>query len=150
MNILIYFIYISISILLAYNFLTTVFFCFKKELLIHHKNIQAAQKLLLVAQLFALIMYLYKIENSSPEIFLACWIWGFLTSRLFLYRKRQMHELLGLGILLAITIVLFFKQEEIIHLVTQQELKAIKVEIAITYLLSGLFLGTLFWPKSKS
>lgn len=151
MNILMYFIYTSIGILLVYNFLTTLLFCFKKELLSNHKSIHIVQQVLLAIQLFALIIYLYKAENYTSELFLICWIWGFLTSHLFIQRKKRwIHELLGLGILLAITIVLFFKQEEIIQTITSQELKTISVEVAIIYIISGLFLGAILWSKSKS
>ncbi len=131
--------------------MTTILFCFEKKLEATHKYIQTVQQLTLVVLLFAMMLYFCKSESIPTEFYLVLWIWGFMTSHLFLtLKKRLIHPLLGLGILLAITIVLFFKQEEIIETLKQKELTTIGIEIAIVYLILGLLLGIIFWPKTKT
>ncbi len=150
MHTLMYFIYTSVIILLIYNFITTIFFNHKNQFLVTSKSFHTAQQITLVVIFFAMILYLCKVSIIPTKFYTIPWIWGFLASHLFLYRKRQIHELLGMGILLAITIVLFFKQEDIIQAITQQELKIISIEITIVYIMLGLLFGAVFWPKSKS
>jgi len=148
MDFIIYFLYSTITILLVYNFLTTILFCFKKKLLSTHQNIVLTQKIFLVVIFFVMIAYYCKAEKIPTEMYLISWTWGFLTSHLFITRKKRwIHELLGLGILLAITIVLFFKQEEIIQVVTRKKIETIGIEITSIYLMLGLVLGAIFWPR---
>lgn len=140
----------SICIILLYNFLTTVLFCFQKELLVEKKKIHIGQKILLIFTFIAFGIYLFIVKTIPENMFVLPWIWGFLASHLFIVRKnRWLNELLGLGILLAITIILFFKQTEIIQTVFDVEMNSMKYEIAGVYLSLGFTLGTLFWAKSS-
>lgn len=151
MHTLMYFIYTSVIILLIYNFTTTIFFNHKNQLLATYKSFHRAQQMTLAVIFFAMILYLCKASSIPTKFYTIPWIWGFLTSHLFTYRKKRwIHELLGLGILLAITIVLYFKQEDIIQTITLQKLKAISIEIVVVYIMLGLLFGAVFWPKSKS
>ncbi|QHI39116.1 hypothetical protein IMCC3317_45170 [Kordia antarctica] len=139
----------SICIVLLYNFLTTVLFCFQKELLFEKKKIQIGQKILLILTLIAFGIYLFTAKTIPTDLFILPWIWGFLASHLFIVRKnRWLNELLGLGMLLAITIILFFKQTEIIQTVFDVEMYRIKYEIVGAYVSLGFVLGALFWTKS--
>lgn len=148
MNFIVYFVSISIGMLLVYNFLTTVLFCFQKELLTKNKSIHTIQKVLLLIILLFMFVYVLNTKKSAPELYVIPWIWGFLTSHLFIIRKKRwLNELFGLGILLAITIVLFFKQHDIIHLFTAKEPQHVAVEVYVIYMCLGILLGTIFWPR---
>ncbi|WP_298424413.1 hypothetical protein [uncultured Kordia sp.] len=150
MNTLMYFVYIFTIILLVYSFIATILFSFEKKLLTTNIHIQTIQKWSLVVILFALMLFFCKSKTIPAKFYITPWIWGFLTSHLFIYRKKPwIHELLGLGILVAITIVLFFKQEEIIKVVTKHSLETVSIEIAVIYITAGLLFGVVFWPKIK-
>ncbi|MBC8753846.1 hypothetical protein H2O64_04140 [Kordia sp. YSTF-M3] len=141
-----YFLSITISLLLLYNFLTTVLFCFQKELLTENKSVRIFQRLLLVIILLAMFVYVFNTENipsELTELYVLPWIWGFLASHIFIIRKKRwFNELLGLGVLLAITIVIFFKQEDLI-----QEKNS---SVYFLYLILGVLLGGVFWPTVKN
>ena len=148
-NALTYFLTISVCLLLLYNFLATVLFSFKKELLLEKKKVLLGQKMLLTVIFIVFIIYLITAKNIPTDLFVLPWIWGFLTGHIVIARKnRWLNELLGLGVLLAITIVLFFKQTEIIQTVFNAEMNSIKYEIFVVYLISGFILGRLFWSRS--
>ncbi len=141
-NVLEYFLSATICLLLTYNFLTTVLFCFQKELLTEKKSIRTFQRLLIVIVLIAMFVYIFNTENIPPELYVLPWIWGFLASHVFIIRKKRwLNELLGLGILLAITIVLFFKQADLIH--------DMNSKVFFIYLVFGVLLGAIFWPRVK-
>jgi hypothetical protein len=150
MSFIAYFLSISISLLLVYNFLTTVLFCFQKELLTENKRIRMFQQFLLGIILILMFAYVLNTKNISAELYVIPWIWGFLASHLFIIRKKRwLNELLGLGVLLAISIVIFFKQSEIIHFFTKQEPQPVVYEVYLGYLSLGVFLGAIFWPRVR-
>ncbi|WP_146169760.1 hypothetical protein [Kordia periserrulae] len=79
------------------------------------------------------------------------WIWGFLAGHVYItQKKRWLHELLGFGLLIAITIILFFKQTEIIQFITQQDITNIITEIHLVYVVAGFVLGMLLWARTSS
>lgn len=138
-----YFLSISISVLLLYNFLTTLLFCFQKELWKAKKSVRVVQKLLLIIIFIVMIIYAINIKTIPPKMFVIPWIWGFLASHIFIIRKKRwLNELLGLGILLAITIVIFFKQADFIEDTNSN--------VYFLYLILGVVLGAIFWPRVKN
>jgi len=148
MNFIVYFLSISIGMLLVYNFLTTVLFCFQKELLTENKSIRLFQQLLLIIILILMFVYVLNAKKILTALNIIPWIWGFLASHLFMIRKKRwINELFGLGVLLAITIVLFFKQSDVIHFFTTQEPQHVAVEVYVIYISLGIFLGHIFWAR---
>ncbi|MEM6686992.1 MAG: hypothetical protein AAF617_14520 [Bacteroidota bacterium] len=144
-----YFLSVTIYTLLAYNFLTTVLFCWKKQLLSGNSNVRKLQQYVLVLMLICMIAYYKMTVVAAHNLSILPWIWGFLSGHLFsTLEKRWLNELFGLGILLAITIVLFFKQIEIIQLCTTLEITAIATTVYFIYMSAGFMLGSLLWSNT--
>ena len=140
---------IIVYLLLTYNFLATVLFSFKKELLIEKKTVQKLQQFLVWIAFIGMIVYAYLFDFKMPQLSIIPWVWGFLLGHLYSnFQKNWFNELLGLGVLLAITIVLFFKQTDIISTFTTQIADHI-LWIHIAYMSIGIFLGRLLWPRVK-
>jgi len=137
-----YFLSISISILLLYNFLTTLLFCFQKALWKAKKSVRVLQQLWLAIIFSVMMVYAINIESIPPKMFVIPWIWGFLASHVFIARKKRwLNELLGLGILLAITIVIYFKQADFVQQST--------TKLYVLYLILGVIFGVVFWPRVR-
>ncbi|AXG70505.1 hypothetical protein KORDIASMS9_02745 [Kordia sp. SMS9] len=146
-----YFLSITLYVILTYNFLKTVFFCFQKELLTENRNIRRFQQFLLVLLFICMMVYHKTAKTELEELSILPWIWGFLSGHLFVTRKKHwINELLGLGILLAITIVLFFKQTEIVQLFTEEAIANVLPTIYLVYMSLGFVLGVLLWSNSSS
>lgn len=96
-------------------------------------------------------MMMYHIKIETTELSILPWIWGFLAGHLFgSLKKRWINELLGLGFLLAITIILFFKQTEMLQLFTSREVSTIATTVYLLYLVVGFILGVFLWPHTAS
>ncbi|MEM6721774.1 MAG: hypothetical protein AAF611_20770 [Bacteroidota bacterium] len=96
-----------------------------------------------------MITYHQTATIQTDHLSILPWIWGFLSGHLFItLGKRWLNELFGLGILLAITIVLYFKQLEIIQLFTTLEITAIATTVYLIYMTAGFMLGSLLWSNS--
>ncbi|MGH1388465.1 hypothetical protein [Kordia sp.] len=148
-SILEYFIPITVYFLLTYNFLATILFCFKKELLTEKKNIRVFQQFLLIFIFICMIIYHNTATNTTPRLSITPWIWGFLSGHIFITpKKRWVNELLGLGTLLAITIVLFFKQTEIVQVFTTLDVAVITTTVYLVYICVGFVLGAFLWSNS--
>jgi hypothetical protein len=129
--------------------LATVLFSFKKELLIEKKTVQKLQQFLIWIAFIGMIVYAYLFDFKMTHLSIIPWVWGFLLGHLYSnLQKNWFNELLGLGVLLAITIVLFFKQTDIISTFTTQIADHI-LWIHIAYMSIGIFLGRLLWPRVK-
>ncbi|EDP95018.1 hypothetical protein KAOT1_01744 [Kordia algicida OT-1] len=145
------FLSVTIYTLLVYNFLATVLFCFKRELLTEKKRIHNFQQVSLVITFIGMLIYFGFTKVEATHIQLLPWIWGFLAAHIFSARKKRwINELLGLGILLAITIILFFKQTEIIQLFTEETITTIPALVYIIYGSVGFVLGGLLWQKTSN
>ncbi|WP_157559972.1 hypothetical protein U8527_08310 [Kordia algicida OT-1] len=98
-----------------------------------------------------MLIYFGFTKVEATHIQLLPWIWGFLAAHIFSARKKRwINELLGLGILLAITIILFFKQTEIIQLFTEETITTIPALVYIIYGSVGFVLGGLLWQKTSN
>lgn len=87
--------------------------------------------------------------KETAQLSIIPWVWGFLTGHIFSFQKKQyINELVGLGIVLAMTIVLFFKQTEIIELFTTTSIATMKITIYLLYMGIGFILGTFLWSNS--
>ncbi|WP_420572687.1 hypothetical protein [Kordia sp.] len=153
-NILEYFLLISTSILLLYNFVATVLFPLKKELFTTTRSLKKIQQVVLIMILIGMIVYLFYTKNTitaQSSMIIIPWIWGFLASHLFSVQNRNWFiELLGLSILSAITIVLFFKQQDINELFAQKSIFQTSSYLYIVYAGLGLLLGRLLWPGNEN
>lgn len=151
MNFLLLFLYISIIILLIYNLLITFNSFLKKEVSTRFQGIDIAQKILLSLIFIVIIVHFRKATTIPAQLFLTPWIWGFLTGHIFFKpKKRWLHEFFGLGILLAITIILFFKQENILQYLITKKLPNMHFVICCFYAVTGIVLGILFWGQSSN
>ncbi|WP_298518382.1 hypothetical protein [uncultured Kordia sp.] len=143
-----YFILIVVYALLSYDFLATI--GFKKPLGKEKKSVQRFQQVLLILILLCMILYYRSATITTVQLSIVPWIWGFLAGHIFIKtKKRWLNELLGLGILLAITIVLFFKQTEIIQSFTTTDIATITSTIYLLYINLGFLLGIFLWPSTS-
>lgn len=95
-----------------------------------------------------MLFYFGSTKIEATHVRLLPWIWGFLAAHIFLTRKKRwINELLGLGILLAISIILYFKQTEIIQLFTKETITTIPLIVYIIYICIGFVLGGILWAK---
>lgn len=148
-SVLEYFIPITVYLLLTYNFLATTLFCFKKELLTEKKSVRRFQHFLLTFIFICMIIYHNTTTVTTPQLSIIPWIWGFLSGHVFITpKKRWINELLGLGTLLAITIVLFFKQTEIVQVFTTLDVAVIATTVYLVYISVGFILGAFLWSNS--
>ena len=112
------------------EFIILIFLIFNYWLKFFHKpykNSIRFQQFVLVVILIGMIVYQRITTNAETSLSIIPWIWGFLAGHAFVtLKKRWINELLGLGILLAITIILFFKQTEIVQLFTENNSTKIK------------------------
>jgi uncharacterized membrane protein YagU involved in acid resistance len=124
---------------------------YKEALFVEKKYTQPLQQLLMCIALIGMLYYAYSVEFKMATISVIPWVWGFLAGRIFCFLKKSWcNELFGLGILLAITIVLFFKQTEIIKLLTEAPISDIATVIHLSYISVGFVLGMIFWSRSSS
>lgn len=149
MSFLLLFLCATIILLLSYNCILTLFLSDTQKKIIPKKTIQILEKYLLGMLLLMLIFYFWKADHIPKKAFILPWIWGFLTGHLFFnLKKRWLHEFFGLGILLAITFILFIKQDDIFTYFNIKDFQSYYIEICIFYALAGIFLGAIFWRKN--
>lgn len=120
-----------------------------KEVFIQKKSILKIQQVLVVLIFIGMLMY-YNSKGYTASLSIIPWIWGFLAGYIFkISRKRWLNEFIGLGILLAITIILFFKQTELIQLVTNLGVSTISSTVHIIYIVTGFILGVFLWYNAS-
>lgn len=137
--------------LLVYHFLRIVLFNLRSESLSRQQKMLKVQQVLLCLVLVGMLIFHYTTGDEMTKVSIIPWIWGFLAGHVcFTRKKRLLNELLGFGMLLAMTIILFFKQTEIIQFITQQDITHIITEIHLAYIVAGFVLGMLLWTRTSS
>lgn len=137
--------------LLVYHFLRIVLFNLRNESLSIQQKMLKIQQVLLCLVLVGMLIFHYASAEKMTKASIIPWIWGFLAGHVYITRKKRLlNELLGFGMLLAMTIILFFKQPEIIQFITKQDITHIITEIHIVYVVAGFVLGMLLWTRTSS
>ncbi|WGK64284.1 hypothetical protein [Croceiramulus getboli] len=89
------------------------------------------------------------IQRSTEEgLFVLCYLWGVLGSHFFLAHKgkKLLPELLGVTLILAIAVLIFFLDNR--SLIDFETTAGNQLQLMyLVDLLTGLVLGRLFWPQ---
>lgn len=87
-------------------------------------------------------------HHTDNGMYTLVWIWGVLASHFFVVRKKRwVHEFLGIGIILALSIIIAFKQQDFINFLTDRKASQISFESYLSLLCLGFILGYIFWPQ---